>query len=524
MSPPKIDPNQRFQQGLAFHQGGNLAQAKVVYQEILRSHPRHADALHLLGVIELHSGAPARAAELITQSIAVFPNNPGSHLNLGNAEKALEHYDAALACYDKALALKPDYAMAFVGKGVVLQAQAHWAEAMDCFDKAIAINPAGFEAFFNRGNVQKDTGQFEAAIASYGEAIQRNPSFVEAYLSRCAMYLELGQFAAAFASFDEAIAVDRNYAKSYWNKAMALLLAGHYAEGLKLYEWRWKVGFYAGKQPRFSASPWLGAESLQGKTILLHAEQGLGDTIQFCRYAKTVAARGARVILEVQEPLVALLKTLDGPVEVIVRGSPLPAFDAHCPLLSLPLAFKTVVETIPSEAAYLRADPDRVRQWGAKLGVKKLPRVGLVWSGNKALVDDHTRSISLAALLPYLPSGFEYVSLQKEIRADDALVLDSNNAVRHFGDALNDFSDTAALCDLMDLVISVDTSVAHLSGALGKETWVLLSHLPDWRWLTHRTDSPWYPTVSLYRQSVAGEWQQILARVAADLAEVRKGN
>ncbi len=518
LSPPKIDPNQRLQQGLAFHQNGQMAQARKVYEEILKSHPTHADALHLLGVRELHSQAPARAVELISKSIAIFPNNPASHLNLGNALKELQRHDAALASFDNALALKPDYAMACVGKGVVLQAQQHMAAAMDCFDQAIAINPKGFEAFFNRGNLQKDTGQFEAAITSYAEAIARNPNFVEAYLSRSAMHLELGQFDAAFASFDQAIARDPSYPKSYWNKAMALLLAGHYAEGLKLYEWRWKVGFYAGKPARFPSPPWLGAESLMGKTILLHAEQGLGDTIQFCRYAKSVAALGARVILEVQEPLLALLSNLDGPSEVIARGNPLPAFDVHCPLLSLPLAFNTAVSTIPCETAYLRANPKRVDQWSTRLGPKMKPRVGLVWSGNNALVDDHTRSIPLATLLPHLPSGYEYVCLQKDIRDSDAKVLHSGAAcVRPFCDALNDFSDTAALCDLMDFVISVDTSVAHLGGALGKETCVLLSHLPDWRWLTHRTDSPWYPTVSLYRQALACQWEPVVERVGMDL-------
>lgn len=516
-----FDVNQKFQRALTIHQRGMLDQAKSLYEEVLALQPNHADALQFLGVIELHFNRLERAVELMKRSIAVNRHNPGCHLNLGNAQKELLQYEAAIKSYDKAISLKPDYALAYCNKGVALQMLGRPESALQCFEKSISLNPGGFEAHYNRGNLHKDAGRFEAAVASYGEAIARNRGCIDAYLNRCAALLELKQLNAAIDSFDQAIAVDPECAKAYWNRALVLLLAGNFVEGWKAYEWRWKIGVFAGKKPRFQQPAWRGTEPLLGKTVLLHAEQGLGDSIQFCRYAKQVAARGARVVLEVQPPLVDLLKPLAGISEVVAFGSPLPEFDLQCPLLSLPLAFNTTIETIPCEAAYLRSDPGRVRSWAARLGERTMPRIGLVWSGNKDLVDDHTRSIALAALLPHLPTGFDYVSLQKDLRESDASTLSSNGTVRHFGSDLIDFADTAALCDLMDVVISVDTSVAHLSGALGKKTWVLLSHIPDWRWLLDRSDSPWYPSTSLYRQTVHADWNTVLERVGADLTVVR---
>jgi hypothetical protein len=369
--------------------------------------------------------------------------------------------------------------------------------------------------------LQKDTGSLDAAVVSYSEAIARNPVALDAYLNRSAALLDLRQLSSAVESFDQAIAVDPECAKAHWNKSLVLLLAGRFSEGWSGYEWRWRIGIFVGKKPRFEQPAWRGTEHIAGKTILLHAEQGLGDTLQFCRYAKLVAAMGAKVVLEVQPPLVDLLRSLDSVGEVIALGGPLPHFDIHCPLLSLPLAFNTTLETIPNETPYCHSDPERVRKWSSVLGDKTVPRVGLVWSGNKDLIDDHTRSIQLAALLPHLSPGFDYVSLQKDLREADKAVLNASGIVRHFGADLVDFADTAALCHLMDIVISVDTSVAHLSGAMGKRTWVLLSHIPDWRWLLDRVDSPWYSSVSLYRQTAAAQWGPVLEQIGSELARLQ---
>ena len=313
-----------------------------------------------------------------------------------------------------------------------------------------------------------------------------------------------------------------DYHEASWNKSLSLLLQGDYENGLPLYESRWEswnVSEIAGK--RFFAEPaWLGAESLQDKTILLYAEQGLGDFIQFCRYVKLVAGLGANVILEVPEALTCLMKGLDGISQLVTKGEELPFFDYQCPLLSLPLAFKTNLDTIPNPSRYINLDnyPNKIMEWKARLGSKLKPRVGLVWSGNPNHKNDYNRSILLMDILPFLPNQCEYVSLQKEVREVDKLTLDSNPHILNFAGHLNDFLDTAALIDNLDLVISVDTSVAHLSAALGKESWVLLPHVPDWRWLLDREDSPWYPSMKLYRQTSIGNWSSALERVKSDLS------
>jgi Glycosyltransferase family 9 (heptosyltransferase) len=247
----------------------------------------------------------------------------------------------------------------------------------------------------------------------------------------------------------------------------------------------------------------------------------LGDTIQFCRYVPLVAARGARVILEVQRPLHEIMTNLAGATQVISKGDTLPDFDFHCPLLSLPLAFETRLETIPSTTAYLRAPDQTLNNWQARLGPKARPRIGLVWSGRPAHKNDQNRSISLRSLLPLLDIEATFVSLQKDVRSDDAAVLKKRIDVLHSGDALKDFSDTAALILQLDLVISVDTSVAHLAGALGEPVWILLPYNPDWRWLLDRDDSPWYPSARLFRQQQIGNWAGVIDQVKNELRSVR---
>ena len=262
----------------------------------------------------------------------------------------------------------------------------------------------------------------------------------------------------------------------------------------------------------------LGEPAIAGKTILLHAEQGLGDTIQFSRYAKFVAAQGARVVLEVQAPLRPLLAQVDGVSQLLVRGEALPAFDYHCPLLSLPLAFQTRIDNIPAEVPYLHSDPDRVRKWEVRLGPRMLPRVGLTWSGRAAHANDSNRSIALGDFAGLVCLHAQFVSLQKDLRAGDAQIIE-RRGIKHFGDELDDFADTAALIELMDIIITVDTSVAHLAAAMGKIVWILLPFNPDWRWLLDRDDSPWYPTARLFRQPTLGAWGSVIERVSAELNE-----
>jgi len=299
-----------------------------------------------------------------------------------------------------------------------------------------------------------------------------------------------------------------------------LLLSGDLELGWELYEWRWKTEHFAPYIRSFRQPQWSGMESLEGRSLLLHSEQGLGDAIQFSRYAEQAANLGARVILEVCKPLAGLFSDLAGVTELVFKGEPLPTFDFHCPLMSLPLAFKTRLESIPCPPRYLRADTIKLSQWTNRLGEKTRPRVGLVWSGSATNTNDHNRSIPVSTLMQQMPVNFQYVSLQKDIRDSDKRWLESQTRLLNFDQDLNDFSDTAALCELMDVIISIDTSVAHLSGALGRPTWILLPFSPDWRWLMDRDDSPWYRSVKLFRQDNIGDWESVLARVAASLSKL----
>ena len=304
-----------------------------------------------------------------------------------------------------------------------------------------------------------------------------------------------------------------------YGKSISLLLQGDYAAGWPLYEWRWKhaVRLYGGAPRVFQKPLWLGRESLKGKRILIYWEQGLGDTLQYCRYLPLLADLGALVIFEVQAPLMTLLRSLSGTCRLVAAGSPLPEFDYHCPLLSLPLAFGTTLQTVPAGVPYLRAEPERVAHFRGRLGEHRAPRIGFVFSGSAMYANDSNRSIALADWISRVPRDRQYVSLQKEYRDADRETLKENPWVADFAAEQRDFGDAAALIESMDLVISVDTSITHLAGALARPTWLLLSFNSDARWMMDREDSPWYPTLRIYRQHKPKDWGAVLDRVGADL-------
>ncbi len=472
----------QLQQAMALHQSGQLQPAQRLYQSVLNDEPNNFDALHLLGVVAFQTQQHALAVELIGKAISLHAN-AAFYSNLGNAQAALGQQQDAVASFDNAIRLKPDYADAYSNRGNALKALDQLHEALADYDHAIALKPDLADAWFNRGNALRELGQLETAIVS----------------------------------FDRAIALNPDRAAAWWNKALALLSLGDFAQGWPLYEWRWQTEPLASRKRTFSQPLWSGKEALLGKTILLHHEQGLGDTLQFCRFANQVAALGARVFIEVPASLAALLRTLVGVSGVIEQGNALPEFDFHCPLLSLPLALGTDLNSLAGAHAYLFADPVKCEQWAKILGKKTRPRIGLVWSGKAVPWYVHNRSIALAELLAQLPADYQYISLQNEFRESDLPALPMFPHLLQFGAALKDFSDTAALCSHMDLIISIDTSVAHLAGALGKPTWILLPFNADWRWLRERNDCPWYGSAKLYRQTRRDDWTNVLAALSKDL-------
>jgi tetratricopeptide (TPR) repeat protein len=452
-----------FDRGFEQHKSGELSGALSSYEEVLQTHPQHFDAMHLSGVIAYQNKDLDRSVELITRAIEINPEHASAYSNLGNALYELGHFEKALSSFERAIELDAGFEMAHNNRGLTLQQHGRLQEALASFDKAIAIRP--------------------------------------------------------------------DYAEAYWNKSLALLLDGQLRAGFEMFEWRWKTE-KTGLKPRELGAPlWLGEHDIAGKTLLLHSEQGLGDSIQFCRYAKLAKERGARVIMLVPKPLINLLQSLEGVDELVEIGQPVPAFDYHCPMLSLPLAFKTDLDNIPLSRGYLRADPLKSEAWGKRLGAKERLRVGVVWSGGvrpdrpELWAAHKRRNVELVAFAKALAHlEVDFYSLQKgepaesEIRGQELAYWPKGNFY-NYADELKDFSDTAALIDNLDLVIAVDTSTAHLAAAMGKPTWILNRYDTCWRWMLNRNDSPWYDSVTLYRQDDSRQWESILEKMAVALQQ-----
>jgi hypothetical protein len=450
----------------------------------------------------------------LDKAIFLNPNYAEAFLNRGLVLMELKRLDEAFMSFERAISIRPNYAEAYSNCGLVLKELDRLQDALVFYDKSLSINLQSAEIHSNRGVVLKELLRFDEAILSLNKAINLKPGFVEAHMNLGNVFKELLRLDDAIECYTKAMSIDSSSEELHWNLSLCYLLDGNFKIGWFEYEWRWNRKGFTSPKRNFIQPLWLGEKTLKDKTILLHAEQGLGDTIQFYRYVKLVSDLGARVILEVQRPLVKFLNKIPGVNQVLSYGDSLPAFDYHCPLLSLPLAFKTELNTIPIPLSSEEMGSELLLKWQAILGPRKnKKRVGLVWSGSLVHSNDKNRSLKLSALLPYLPSNVEYICLQKEIREIDKAYLNNQFQINYIGEQLEDFSDTAAVCKLMDLVVSVDTSVAHLSATLGIPTWLLLPFCPDWRWLLSRDDSPWYSSMVLFRQKKIGDWSGIFEKL-----------
>ena len=555
---------------------GRFDAAVASYDRLIALQPHDTAALTNRGAALLRLARPADALVCFEAALALQPDLPEALCNRGNALLALGRDAEALASFDRTLALRPSLAQAAVSQAEALQRLDRPAEALASYDHAIAVAPRLVLAHYNRGNLLQTLDRPEAAIASFDAALALEPTHAAAACNRATSLRALGRLDAAFAGYDQAATLDPTMVQAlvnranllamhgqhqaaldsfaqararfpdnadvHWNEALCRLAMGDFEGGWREHEWRWRTGLLRLAERRYPQPLWLGETSLAGRTILLHGEQGHGDVLQFCRFAPLVAALagsvagasgsaaalagGANVVLEVPPTLARLIRTMPGAQRVIAQGEAPPAFDVHCPLLSLPLALGTTLETIPASIPYLSADADQERAWRIRLAALPGLRVGLVWSGNPRPADpaanavDRRRSMSLARMAPLgTAAGVSFVSLQKGHRAEQAKAPPAGMALHDWTSELWDFADTAALIAALDLVISVDTSVVHLAGALGKPVWVLNRYDACWRWLYGRTDSPWYPTARLFRQSSYGDWDGVIAQVVAALRE-----
>jgi len=506
--------SEQFKLAFSYFQNGQCELADYILLKILESSPDHFDSLLLRGIINVKKNTFI-ALELVTKATNVNPNNPYGHYNLGIIFEEQKLFDKALDSYECTVRLRPDFADAWLNLGNVLHALMNLDDAVRSYDFAIRIKPDFALAYYNRGVVLKELNRFEEAKDSYDNAIRLRPDFADAYCNRAVVLEELNRFQEAVENYDIAIRIKPDFATAKFNKSINLLLNGNLKEGFGLYESRWEKRDPVTKR-KFDQPLWLGKENIEGKTILIHSEQGLGDSIQFSRYLELMHKYEAKVLFEVPKPLYGLFKNSKAPYELLQKNDPLPYFDYHCPLLSLPLIFKTELSNIPGITPYFFSNPEKNNYWAFQLGKKTKPRIGIVWSGDVKNKKDQFRSMKLDELVSRLPVNFEYISLQKEVGEHDVANLKKYN-IKHFGDQLHDFTDTASLIECMDLVISVDTSVAHLSASLGKETWILISFIPDFRWFLGRDDSPWYRSVSLYRQKNDRQWAPVLERMSTNL-------
>jgi tetratricopeptide (TPR) repeat protein len=426
--------------------------------------------------------------------------------------------EAAAESFRNALKIFPCYAAALNNLRGVLVLLKRPEEALRQIDEAISISPGIPDLLNIKGVALRDLDRFDEALACFDRAIAINPGFAAAHTNRGTCLEGMARYDEALADYERALAIDPNEPETHWNLAVNRLRLGDLRRGWIESEWRWKSPSLNLGDRRFDKPLWLGAEPIAAKVVLLHNEQGLGDALQFCRYVPLLKAHGAEIILEIESPLQELLSRLPAISRCIAKGDPLPAFDFHCPLTSLPLAFSTTLGTVPSEVPYL---PQASEGAGPQLGPSERPRIGLVWSGNPSHTNDRNRSLPFRELLPLFDGvPAQLVSLQKNARPEDEELLRQRSDILDLGPELRDFSATAAVVQQLDLIISVDTSVAHLAGGLGRPLWVLLPYIPDWRWLLKRDDSPWYPTARLFRQGAPGNWDSVIAEVVRELPGV----
>jgi tetratricopeptide (TPR) repeat protein len=523
-------------------------EAIAAWQAALRLRPAFPEVLNNLAIAFQSRGQSADAIEACTRALQYRPAFPDAHFNLGVSLRSSGRIEQAIASFQNALALRPDFIEAMNHLGDALHGAGRFDDAVQIYRRALSINPDLSLLWCNLGNALRETGQYDAAIDAYRKSISLTPDQPESHANladvlRAAGQLDLAEeaiqralrlrprFPEAFTTLgnirhaqrriDEAIGAHRsaielspNHAPAHFNLAHCLLLSGQFAEGWKEFEWRWQAAGPLVGRRQLGRPEWDGAP-LNGRRILLHAEQGFGDSIQFVRYLPHIAALGGKALLVCQLELLELFKLMPGIDQLIPEGQSLPQFDVHAPLMSLARVLGTSKETVPCEVPYLHANPETVNRFREMLPPGR--KVGIAWAGRPAHTNDRNRSIPLSLLSPLLQAGgVTFVSLQKNPPRNSSHWQPPASLLDLTSD-LNSFADTAALIDSLDLVISVDTAVAHLAGAMGKPVWVLLPFVPDWRWMLDREDSPWYPTMTLFRQSTRGDWRQPIERIRARL-------
>ncbi len=501
------------------YEAGRLAPAERACRAVLQSHPQNAHALHLLGAITYKKGLHNQAIELVREAIAQDQDVPQFHNTLGAALRAAGQFEEAIAAYERAISLDPEYLRAYINMGNALVFQGRYARAAEKYRHVISLDPTCVEAYDCMAVALQYQGQYDAAIVACNQALALDPDDVETYNTMACVLMRQGRCAEAIETYKRVLQIKPDYAKAHCNLGMALLLSGRLREGWAEYRWRVRTGNVA-CSPRYDSPCWDGSPFV-GKRLVVHFEQGFGDNIQFIRYLPMVKRRGGTVICEMLRPLVGLLRGfpgIDELVEASSTGKSSINSDLHVPLLELPRIFGTALHTIPCDVPYLHADLLKAEYWRKKLSMPGF-KVGIVWAGTPAHMENRARSCRLSHFLRLSKvPGMQLIGLQKGAAAGQADEMATRMSVMNLADELHDFTDTAAVIANLDLVISVDTAVLHLAGAMAKPAWAVLSFAPDWRWMLDRDHSLWYPSIRLFRQSKYGDWGGVFERIAEELA------
>lgn len=500
--------------------------ARESYQRAIALKPDLVEALHNLGNAFRQTDRAIEALESFDRVITLRPAFAEAYHSKGNVLTDLNRPNEAVTAFEHAIMLKPDLAESHNNKGMALHRLGRFEEALESYNTAIATRPGYALAFHNRGTTLREIGRLEEALRDCTRALALEPRFAEAAYNRGNVLKGLKRPDEAIRDYDRAIALRPGLAEAHWNRAVCTLLTGRFDEGWRLYERR-------PRKPELPAplatknTAWPDPDGFEGKTLYIHAEQGLGDTIQFCRYALLAAEKGAEIVLAVQDPLVRLMRSLGSQVRVLATTADPPWSDVQIALLSMPFAFRTGADSIPARIPYLSAEREGLRHWKVRIGNEGF-RIGICWQGATGGEVDIGRSFPVRHFegIARLP-GVRLISLQKNAGAEQLLDLPAGMNVQSLGNDLDSgpdaFVDTAAVMENLDLIITSDTAVAHLAGALGRPVWVALNFVPDWRWLLERTDSPWYPTMRLFRQTERGNWQAVFAAMEARLEALLRG-
>ncbi|MBW8016760.1 MAG: tetratricopeptide repeat protein [Planctomycetes bacterium] len=509
--------------GLLLEEVGQTEKALNCYKTALAIKPDYAEAHHNIAIINLTAGDFETACENAKKAVTAAPAFAQAYNTLGYCRQQLGHLRDAAVLFQKAAELKPDYAEAYNHLGVLLTDQSNYIEAVNAFQKAIYIDPEYAELYNNMAIAKKGLCAFDEAIENYRKASEMDPAFYQAFNNLANSLRDKGRCAEAIENYTRAIEINPNYADAYWNRSLAMLLSDDLAEGFSQYQWRREPSLGIVTYPHTYDKPRWDGRPINGKTLLIHYEQGFGDNIQFIRYLPKLKELGATVLFEARKPMLDLLKDFPG-IDRLVEAKPQSGvtedFDFYAALMDLPAIFQTTLETIPASIPYLFADKDKSEKWKDIIGEAGY-KVGIVWAGKPTHGNDANRSCKLNNFAPISKiDGVKLFSLQKGDAAKQ--IAQFGIEIENVADYLENFADTAAAIENLDLVISVDTAVLHLAAAMGKPTWALIQFSPDWRWLLNRSDSPWYPTLKLFRQKKYADWKEVFKEVTQELKIIKQ--